>query len=241
MSTNPHGSHLKLSSADWTPGIHAYNTIFLIPSMHMPFYSKQFTKLMLGIISSENPDLLVQTGSLFENDTITPPPGVAQPIRQEQESSLDNFLAQLSDHYNGPLLINGRRIVVNIGGRQESPTFNLADHPPVPTITRLSADLCVADNISINSPYSSIPGNYALTLAKELDTSVATGQTNRRAQARFTRRGAQARTIQGVEIGTAGDLRRLRRTSYPVSHWKNGFAIARRTSGGFEFDRTQQS
>ncbi|WP_410591806.1 hypothetical protein [Amycolatopsis sp. lyj-23] len=105
------------------------------------------------------------------------------------------------------------------------PTDIFDDHPLAPTITKLADELCIADNIEIDSPYTWIPGNHALTVAKEIDTSVITGQTNRQAKAQFTRLSVAKQTICGIELGTFADLRKLRRSSISVEGWKNGFAV----------------
>lgn len=54
---------------------------------------------------------------------------------------------------------------------------------------------------------------------------MVTGQTNRQAEARFTRLSTRNQTVRGVEIGTLADLRRLRRSSISTEDWKNGFAV----------------
>ncbi len=162
---------------------------------------------------------------MFARDTLAALGCSAHLSPDEYNLARQDFLEPLGECYQGPLLINGRRATMSLGSRLGALNYHFADHPPTPTITKLSDDLCVADNIEINSPYAWIPGNQALTVAKEIGTSVVTGQTNRQAEARFTRLSTRKQTVRGVEIGTLADLNKLRRSSISTDGWKKGFAV----------------
>ncbi|MBE8523131.1 hypothetical protein ILP97_37525 [Amycolatopsis sp. H6(2020)] len=216
---------LELSGAEWDPELYEANSIAVIPSMHIPFHSKQLIGQMLAAISHQRPDLVIQTGPMFARDTLAGRRWSAPLSPEEHDLARRGFLEPLAQWHQGPLLINGRRVALSLENRLDTPTDGFADHPPVPTITKLSGELCIADNIEINSPYAWIPGNHALTVAKEIGTSVITGQTNRQAEARFTRLSSRTQTIRGIEMGTLADLTKLRRASIPVDGWKNGVAV----------------
>ncbi|WP_336159862.1 hypothetical protein [Amycolatopsis sp. VC5-11] len=211
--------------ATWSPRGCPKSRIFVIPSLHIPNHSRNAIDFVIQHVSASRPDVIVQTGAVFEDELRKTPSDINKPDGKYESILAEDFISPMCKIHNGTLLVASRRLKIDVRSHSLQTARSILNTPLAPTVTNLGNGWHLADNILLDSPYADIPGNYALTIAKALGLSIISGATGHIGRARYTKGGRERYSIEGVEVGTLGEVKQLHKVR-PDKERKSAFGIS---------------